>query len=441
MRNLSRIKNKVGTVAKIDADFTLGDERLARRWKRRCIAHQNSSKTPKDVTKKCNRKNETDIEIVDIDSDYENFLTDMDQLVAADDVNNVDDNANCDVSLPLERSHDGDILDPQYMMFLDNLKVDGNSYVLTLTFGSGAPLVVKYEKDDNNAPRRKNKEARNRLRNNKSSNVPIIDRKVPVVDTNVELEPDNVFHCPTNDCVSDMMDESYREFLNSLKDDGQNYVYAPEGGEKVVYEKVVSDSASDMIDESYQEFLNSLEDGGRNFVYAPEGGEKVVYEKEASDSDSEVVILDANSFPDGEYDPFVGSKSHILGIDVDGEGCAGGLARSKEAQFRKKLMKIFQRPYDHKELKDLMRAVSQQRPLEERPRILRGREVNRKSRSLGKSYLELYDLARTIHEVKDQRRILNVLRGFFFWLENVSFEGGAFKPWLDAACLEVLPGE
>ncbi|KAK2659411.1 hypothetical protein Ddye_005944 [Dipteronia dyeriana] len=478
MRHFSRIKSEVVAVVEIEADFAYDDQRLTRRWKRRCIAHENrkmysrSNNATKQSIIKSNKENDVDMEIVTIDSDYENFFNDMEQLVVADDVHSVDDDVNCDVSLTLLHSDDGDILEPHYMMFLDNLKADGNSYVLTLPFSSGTPLVVKYEKDDEfdlenlgtlkgfavkenikganilkgllerenvegqrrilesssgrekiespkeflrsdsrrendetlsnlpyavkrvktgnprtfrNALRKKNKEVQKTLRN-----VRMIDRKTPVVEKNVEMEAENLLYCTTKDHKSDFMDESYQEFLNSLEEVGQNLVYAPEGGEKLVYEK-----------------------------------------DEASDSDSEIIILNDNPYSNGNCTPFVQSK---LCVDVEDDGFIGRLPGCKESQFREKLMKILQKPYDHKEFKDLKREASRRRP-KKLSRELRGVTKTCTLKSLGKSYLDEYkDLAKKIDEVRDRRRVLKLLRGFFFWLQNLSFEDGAFKPWLDASC-------
>ncbi|TXG53045.1 hypothetical protein EZV62_022214 [Acer yangbiense] len=476
MRHFPRIKNELVAVVEIEADFTYDDQRLTRRWKRRCIAHENrkvhsrSNNAPKQTIITSNKENDVDMEIVTIDSDYENFFNDMEQLVVADDVHSVDDNVNCDVPLTLLQSDDDDILEPHYMMFLDNLKADGNSYVLTLPFGGDTSLVVKYEKKDEfdlenletlkgfavkenikgdnilkgllerkniegprrilesssgrekiespkeflrsdsrrendetlsnlpyvskrekkenprtfrNAPRKKNTEGQKTLRN-----VPMIDKKTPVVEKNVEMEAENLFHCATIDRDSDLMDESYQVFLNSLEEVGQNLVYAIEGGEKLVYEK-----------------------------------------DESSDSDSEIIILNDNPYSNGHYTPFVQSK---LCVDVDGDGSNGRLC--KESQFREKLMKILQKPYDHKEFKDLKREASRRRP-KKLSRELRGVTKTCTLKSLGKSYLDEYkDLAQKIDEVRDRRRVLKLLRGFFFWLQNLSFEDGAFKPWLDASC-------
>ncbi|KAL5737398.1 hypothetical protein ACOSP7_030159 [Xanthoceras sorbifolium] len=496
MRPFSRIKSEVGTVvAEKEADFAYDDDRLARRWKRRRIANENcklyscSNKAPKKTIK--NNNKEAEMEVVTIDSDYESFLNDMEQLVVDNDVDSVDDGVNCDGPVTLVRNDDGD---PQYMMFLDNLKADGNSYVLTLPFGNVTPLVVKYEKEDEadvenletmkgfavneniksghiwkgpserekiegprrnlksslerekienprrvlkscswrdktesprkffrsdirrendetlnnlhylvkgektgkprtfrNSPRRKNMEARKTLRN-----VQMIDRKTPV-EKNVEMEAENLFNCTTNDCESDLMDESYQAFLNSVEEVGQNLVYAPEGGEKVVYEK-----------------------------------------DESGDSDSEVVILDNNLYSNGDYTPFISSKSYFLSDDIDGEGCTGSFAGSK-SHFREKLMEILQKPYDQKEFTDLMGEVSQRRPL---VRYIELRGVTKRVilDSYGKSYLDMFsDLHTKIRGVRDRRRVLNVLRGFFYWLQNLALEGEAFKPWLDASCLKALP--
>lgn len=269
----------------------------------------------------------------------------------------------------------------------------------------------------------------------------------------------SVKHQKKHVAKSDLRDESYLEFLKSVKD-RRRLEHTPEGEKKVIYEE--SDSLSeageeaedhvgsiksqsleatnsakrqcncgvqfDLVDESYQEFLKFVEIG-QHLEYTPEDGKKVTYEE--SDSESEVMILDTNPFSDGEPAPLV--------IDLDGEECIENLSGSKGSIFRAELMEILQKPYDRQEYEKLWQDASHQRPLQG-VRILRFQNKSYPLGSNGKSYLQLHsDLASAINQARcDNCRILNLLRGFFYWLQNVAREG-SFKPWLDSTCLSTLP--
>ncbi|XP_031272299.1 uncharacterized protein LOC116130729 [Pistacia vera] len=51
----------------------------------------------------------------------------------------------------------------------------------------------------------------------------------------------------------------------------------------------------------------------------------------------------------------------------------------------------------------------------------------------------LQGLAKKVNQAgRDRRKILNLLRGFFYWLKNLCKEG-AFLPWMDSQCLSTLP--
>lgn len=269
----------------------------------------------------------------------------------------------------------------------------------------------------------------------------------------------SVKHQKKHAATSDLQDKSYLEFLKSVKD-GQHLECTLEGKKKVIFEEIDSHSEAgeeakdpvgsiksqrlettnsakrqcnravqfDLVDESYQEFLKFLENG-QHLEYTPEDGKKVTYEE--SDSESQVMILDTNPFSDGEPTPLV--------IDLDGEECIENLSGSKGSIFRNELMEILQKPYDRQEYEKLWQDASQQRPLQG-VRILRFQNKSYPLDSNGKSYLQLHgDLASAINQAQcDNRRILNLLRGFFYWLQNVVREG-SFKPWLDSSCLSTLP--
>lgn len=114
--------------------------------------------------------------------------------------------------------------------------------------------------------------------------------------------------------------------------------------------------------------------------------------------------------------------------------------RGEDSVFRKQLMAKLGEPYDYEEYKNLWNEIKL-----ERPKIkhydLRGSRSAKPfhTEELSPSYLSTYaplrmEIAAVGH---DRRRRLNYLRGFFFWLKNVAHED-AFEPWLDKACLEVM---
>lgn len=456
-----------GRIGEEEDDFSY-DLRLARRWKRRRIANGNfglNSCSNKDLKKTSgqNDKNKNAfVESLTVDSEYGKFLNaKLVDLGCGEFVNDmeefVDFDGGCESHGPADDSGDNvrDIFDPDYMMFLDNLKEDGKSYVLE--FALDEILVsVKYEKKDDmnnelevengetrkchseqrrirtenvlksSLERERNETARSVLRSdtrrqhtvsprinctsngnswnrkaenprtlrsnsrreeNKSSSI-LHDRlkrekvdsarplrgdlkrestrsqknlREPVVEKNAQKEAEdsvssakngrstkqrsqgasNCANHQWNHVKSDLVDESYLEFLKLVKD-GQHLECTPEGGKKVIYEDSDSSSElgmekeaedpvsfaengcssrrhgpeatnsvkhqgnpgvkSDLVDESYEKFLKSLKDG-QSLEWISDGGKKVVYDE--GDSDSEVTILENNPFSDGKHIPIV----------------------------------------------------------------------------------------------------------------------------------------
>jgi hypothetical protein len=95
-------------------------------------------------------------------------------------------------------------------------------------------------------------------------------------------------------------------------------------------------------------------------------------------------------------------------------------------------MEILRNPYDEKEFLRLYNEASVKRPLTKSRQLRDGREIEYYcDDQFALSYLEKYtDFNKTYHRYrKDLPRALNLLRGFFFYLENIVLEG-AFKPWL-----------
>ncbi|CAK8567998.1 unnamed protein product [Lathyrus sativus] len=113
----------------------------------------------------------------------------------------------------------------------------------------------------------------------------------------------------------------------------------------------------------------------------------------------------------------------------------------KVAEFRERLMNELDRPYCEEECKRLLEEFNLRKPVQNH-KILRGVVKIYEGDHDGKSYHDHnLDLAKQIDAAGDDLpKVLRLLRGFFFWLTNLTDEG-AFLPWrvplgLD---LDVLP--
>ena len=118
------------------------DLRLERRWKRRCVANQCFNPKPHSnspmVIASCKPRERSEL------SKYGNFSSIRNEHIDYND-NDVDG-----VTDPLngvgDDNHDKDKdEDPQYKMFLNNLKKKGNSYALEVFLDNGVREVINYE--------------------------------------------------------------------------------------------------------------------------------------------------------------------------------------------------------------------------------------------------------------------------------------------------------
>ncbi|XP_014492272.2 uncharacterized protein LOC106754724 [Vigna radiata var. radiata] len=107
--------------------------------------------------------------------------------------------------------------------------------------------------------------------------------------------------------------------------------------------------------------------------------------------------------------------------------------------FEEKLMEELKAPFCEEEYKRLLHIITVRKPVQ-RHRDLRGGIIIYDEPRLGKSYLDCnVDLAKRIKAAHgDHPRVLNLMRGFFYWLKNLSHDG-AFMPWKYSSWLDVLP--
>ncbi|XP_030545148.1 uncharacterized protein LOC115751390 isoform X1 [Rhodamnia argentea] len=195
-------------------------------------------------------------------------------------------------------------------------------------------------------------------------------------------------------------------------------------------------------DESYLAFLHCAKEDGSILEFRYDDGKQIRYEEDdeedEEESSCEVEVLAGEDI--SKCEEFVTMKLSKDPITIDSKHFADDPGRSGGTVFRKKLMAVLKMPYDVKEHEDLYRRVKHKRQKTVEKSLRQGRDFTSSLGEHCKSYFELYkDLAKELKLVqRDGHRSLNLLRGFFFWLENIPKEG-AFKPWLDPTCLEVLP--
>ncbi|CAI8605652.1 unnamed protein product [Vicia faba] len=207
-----------------------------------------------------------------------------------------------------------------------------------------------------------------------------------------------------------------------------------------------------VVDEDYEQFLNSGSVVDGDFVYGCDENTKNTsnvenestkntsnVEDESNSSDSDLIVLE--SYPNCENTPFVSSKAYdpsCFGEEMHPEDNMQTTSFF-HSQFRKRLMEYLDRPYDYQEYKSLLVQAYERKVRERHLETRRG--VIRSYRSVGvsKSYLQVHsDLTEAIvMESKKKPRVLFLLRGLFFWLENLSHEG-QFQPWRDESCLEIM---
>ncbi|XP_048131325.1 uncharacterized protein LOC115751390 isoform X2 [Rhodamnia argentea] len=521
------------TCMEVDTDR---ETRLERRRKRRCLRDpivmhtslQNGA--PESAPRRTDRVNFVE----DEDDDYVNFLR---------------SSHNDYGFVPLEAYRCGgssgsdDLVDPQYKIFLESLRVTGMSYELVVQVNAGTTILLKYDIKDqphegltledlksrplkNNAetvrslrntvgrerdkvatPRRKENDEEKRIPRNVSGrekeslqttkakaaatskgNCNLDKRKIGARPTNLGsnrairqsprvLRPE-VRQAPEHE--EETCSDSYLALPNGLNKDGNILAFTSDNGKQTT--KAVATSKrncnldkrnieaqptnlgstqairrsarvldpevrqasehEETWDESYLAFLHCAKEDGSILEFRYDDGKQIRYEEDdeedEEESSCEVEVLAGEDI--SKCEEFVTMKLSKDPITIDSKHFADDPGRSGGTVFRKKLMAVLKMPYDVKEHEDLYRRVKHKRQKTVEKSLRQGRDFTSSLGEHCKSYFELYkDLAKELKLVqRDGHRSLNLLRGFFFWLENIPKEG-AFKPWLDPTCLEVLP--
>lgn len=288
-------------------------------------------------------------------------------------------------------------MDPLYKVFLKHLRQDGKSYVFDMLNGDcGLPARVKYEEEGAFSG---------------------------------EMDVD----ARTSSCA-DSFDGRGNSIPKSSKKRG-----SCGKSDKVDELSPVPINKSESLppDDDYMRFLSQVKLENENKLVLECGSYSITYEKE-----SEAPVSPDSLVSDEQG--LVPFKSKVIDLTVYEEKTDSAFDYYGSCEFKKKLMVILNKPYDQEEYEELWEKISERKPLE-RFKHLRNMSISYATNEEGSSYLDHYpDLAKQIWPADCHRRLI-LLRGFFFWLQNLCHEG-AYMPWVSlgyetvTACdYEIIP--
>ncbi|KAF3447049.1 hypothetical protein FNV43_RR12229 [Rhamnella rubrinervis] len=356
--------------------------------------------------------------------------------------------------------------DPDYKLFLENLREDGKSYALQVFVGNEMSELIKYEEEDwlrdglkldtpktlEGCPanqKTKDKKAQKGISkremkstSNNFDNISCREDPKSLRSSRYEMRLENMETLETsNEVPSERRKNSVVKRNANVKQSGhvsgRRKVSSHVGpGSEAIYlaENGKNHEAKFDADESYLLYLDALERDGEEVTSVCQSDS--LLRTDEDEKTESLKMTDEDPFGHETYTPFVTSKYYHDPIEVD--SCNERLETSN-SRFREKLIEILKRPYNSIEYEDSLQEISCRRPIV-RDRDLRSGTKSYKSDYISESYLDwCTELSEKIHLARDNRlKTLNLLRGFFYWLQNVSGEG-VFRPWLDPECLEVLP--
>ncbi|KAJ8625451.1 hypothetical protein MRB53_033981 [Persea americana] len=302
------------------------------------------------------------------------------------------------------------LVDESYQTFLNHVKVHGDSLVVELENGG----VFKYEEVE--------------VRTASSGEDVLSDRREILTKRKYdEGEPqdkrDSGILLRKRTCPRKKKQKSHTSGLIS---NGKNKSTSDESGQIILH----SQENESLVDESYQIFLNHVSVHGYSLVLELDNGVVVKYEEEnevcATSKGSPAKSTPCCSEPELESHTTSQRHSDSFACEHDASSLKS-VSCDNQFQFKEELMACLDRPFDQEEHDMLLDEAKTQKILE-RSRDLRSRSVSYATKRRSFSYFDHYpDLERQI-KFANPHRSLTLLRGFFFWLKNLSHEG-AFPPW------------
>lgn len=363
-----------GLVLQMDYFDFKDDSRLNRRWRRKLnvsAAKQNSKRKLSCNVPEKRVKNETQVEkIISVDgfknkmqveetifvhdvcddendSDYETYLMEVVQSCtdsrSVDEVGDDDDDG-CDSSyeeclrnlcgdgkfqtdaISVGDVHDDE--DPDYKVFLEHVKKDGNSYVLPVFVGSEMLDPIKYENDY--GPRDMlNLETEKTLKSCSVNEKTKVKRTLRVFSNRENMTIENSIEDRESPRTFKEALEtsngvvSKRRKGSAVKRNGDMKCSVPVSARMVRFSNIGSGSeatrsAKDDIndnvesdgDRSYLKYLNEHTMNGKEIVYVGQSDNPLrIDEDEKSDSELEVIAMDKDPYYNEGYTPFVSART------------------------------------------------------------------------------------------------------------------------------------
>ncbi|XVF36993.1 hypothetical protein REPUB_Repub19eG0106600 [Reevesia pubescens] len=328
--------------------------------------------------------------------------------------------------------------DHDYGMFLENLKEDGDGkYTVEIPMSSDISLILSYEGKEENVVRKRNFKSDSK---SVKAKVPEIlsgfSGKAKTGISKTVMKSSEIGNEGSKNNVRGVASEERNRPVD------ENLIEVEEEAEIDSIPCKPSGEPSNkmncvIIDESCAQFLDSPDKPGNSMELSHEHDHASIHQKDdGSCSDLEIITLDNIPCNEGDYTPFVPSKCFQ---SLPGEEGWDGIRTSNQSQFREKVMDLLKIPYDRQEFEKLWQEVTHRKPVQGVKELRHGRMKQYPTKTNGKSYLDWYqELRMKVDEFRHDRcKILYLLRGFFFWLENTAHEG-AFQPWLDSLYLNAL---
>ncbi|KAM0947330.1 hypothetical protein DsansV1_C08g0085041 [Dioscorea sansibarensis] len=256
-------------------------------------------------------------------------------------------------------------IDPLHKTFLENFKEDGNSYVFEMKDGDhGFPAFVKYENEYAESAKIKSESA--------------ITFKGKGIYGN-DKGPASIRSCP----------KSIKQSCSSSDPSSQ------------------LESGKPLVDECLQTFVDHSNFGDKSKFpeYKPVMATRYEAKKENLAASTRLSKKAAHNHRHG--------KTYMKNYKSD--------------DFKRKLMIVLNKPYNHNEYQMLLREAAERKPLC-KMKNLRSITISYATEQSSNSYLDYYpDLAKQIESANSEKALV-LLRGFFFWLKNLCHEG-AYRPW------------
>lgn len=281
------LKPKMGSFIREYFDF-MEDDRLVRRLKRKHVRNK-ESKVNRFIQSVKRALEDDKLGGGMVDEDYASFFK---QVVEEIQLRNS----------MVEDDNESDEDDPDYKMFLKNLKEDGKSYVLQVAVKNEVSLYIKYEAEDSS---------------DDELEPPGLGKLRSVMDT-------KGFEATMMDCVGS--ETTYSVVEKDMTPEPVNHAFGKENGfssdkpcskDSHLFEVGCEhETEVEMVDECYQIYLNGIRGKDDGTVSATEDAELMKLEKvdDRSSSESEVVALNASDFGEGKYSPFETSKLNVTWV-------------------------------------------------------------------------------------------------------------------------------